>query len=239
MAWSKEEKVRRRAAAAGPHPKPRGRAPKGKTWDQDSGEWIASPSSTKEAFYIGTAAAFTWETPVIFDHAGMDGCLADPLLPGELHENVQVTPRGSRVHLFKHTSPGGTVRQEEYTSPAGGLAMPDQSAEARARRAKCERGFFVPEWTAASSFSMRRSRKKVHRVRCSHCEQWIRIMRDGRMRPHSLYDTMGRRQAEAYKIEHADSLPRKRTGEVMLRCSSSYVYYGPAESDGSDSDSES
>ena len=35
-----------------------------------------------------------------------------------LHEHVQMTPRGSRVHSFEHTSPGGTVRLEEYKSPA-------------------------------------------------------------------------------------------------------------------------
>ena len=40
-------------------------------------------------------------------------------LPGNLHEHVEVTPRGSRAHKIKHTSPGGTTRCEEYVSPAG------------------------------------------------------------------------------------------------------------------------
>ena len=44
MAWSKEVKARCRAEAAGPHPKPRGRAPLGadgrrKCWDKDNGGW--------------------------------------------------------------------------------------------------------------------------------------------------------------------------------------------------------
>ena len=49
MALSKEEKARRRAAAAGPYPKPRGRAPMGsnglpKHWDQAGGGWKDSPT---------------------------------------------------------------------------------------------------------------------------------------------------------------------------------------------------
>ena len=41
------------------------------------------------------------------------------LLPGALHKHVQVTPSGHRSHTIKHTSPGGTTRVEEYSSPAG------------------------------------------------------------------------------------------------------------------------
>ena len=37
----------------------------------------------------------------------------------QLYEYVQVTPHGSRAHAMKHTSPGGTVREKEYVSPAG------------------------------------------------------------------------------------------------------------------------
>ena len=44
MAWSKEEKRRRRAEAAGPYPKPRGHVPRGsngarKYWDRQIGGW--------------------------------------------------------------------------------------------------------------------------------------------------------------------------------------------------------
>ena len=44
MAWSKAEKARRRAEAAGPYPKPRGRVPRGsdgapKIWDSQQGGW--------------------------------------------------------------------------------------------------------------------------------------------------------------------------------------------------------
>ena len=41
------------------------------------------------------------------------------MLPGKLHEHVQVTPHGSRSHTIEHTSPGGTLRHESYLSPAG------------------------------------------------------------------------------------------------------------------------
>ena len=40
-------------------------------------------------------------------------------LPGQLHEEVITTPRGRRKHKLKHTSPGGTTRDDEYVSPAG------------------------------------------------------------------------------------------------------------------------
>ena len=41
-------------------------------------------------------------------------------LPGQLHETVCVTPtHGRRQHRFQHISPGGSVRHDEYMSPAG------------------------------------------------------------------------------------------------------------------------
>ena len=39
------------------------------------------------------------------------------LLPGTLHEHVQMTPGGRRSHTIKHTSPGGTTRVKQYSSP--------------------------------------------------------------------------------------------------------------------------
>ena len=39
------------------------------------------------------------------------------LLPGDLHEHVQVTPRGSRAHTITHASPGGTLRAKQHVSP--------------------------------------------------------------------------------------------------------------------------
>ena len=36
------------------------------------------------------------------------------LVSGRLDEQVQVTPEGRRKHHFKHTSPGGTIRSEQY-----------------------------------------------------------------------------------------------------------------------------
>lgn len=41
------------------------------------------------------------------------------LVSGRLDEQVQVTPEGRRKHHFKHTSPGGTIRSDEYFSPPG------------------------------------------------------------------------------------------------------------------------
>ena len=41
------------------------------------------------------------------------------LVSGRLCEDMQVMPQGRRKHSIKHTSPGGTIRSDEYFSPAG------------------------------------------------------------------------------------------------------------------------
>jgi hypothetical protein len=41
------------------------------------------------------------------------------VLPGQLREDILVTPRGRRRHSFSHSSPGGTTRLDEYFSPPG------------------------------------------------------------------------------------------------------------------------
>ena len=129
MAWSKEEKARRWAAAAGPYPRPHGRAPAGKTWDKESGGWVARDSSSPPEV-VATAApvdndtsckvVVTWEVPVVIpaamDHVYEHTTPADIVLPAYgkiatrlLHEHEQLSPRGSRAHTFEHTSPGGTT----------------------------------------------------------------------------------------------------------------------------------
>lgn len=59
------------------------------------------------------------------------------LVSGRLDEQVQVTPEGRRKHHFKHTSPGGTIRSDEYFlssrpqwRPAGILLAPNRGFEA-------------------------------------------------------------------------------------------------------------
>ena len=51
-------------------------------------------------------------------------------VPGQLREDVFVTPRGRRKHKFKFTSPGGSCHFDEYVSPAGvqRQAGPDRAA---------------------------------------------------------------------------------------------------------------
>ena len=49
------------------------------------------------------------------------------------HEHVAVTPRGSRVHTIKHTSPGGTTRSDKYVSPASGRQAVDNRNSWRLR----------------------------------------------------------------------------------------------------------
>ena len=129
MALSKEEKKRRRAIAAGPFPKPRGRAPAGKTWDKGCGEWVALDGSSAPEAVATTApvdddtsceVVVAWEVPIVIpvamDHVYEHTTPADILLPvyGNtairlLHEHEQLSPRGSRAHTFEHVSPGGTT----------------------------------------------------------------------------------------------------------------------------------
>ena len=133
MALDKEEKKRRRAIAAGPFPRPRGRAPAGKTWDKDRGDWVALDGNSAPEAVATTApvdddtsceVVVTWEVPMVIPVA-MDHVYENTTAGGiarndvRLHEHEQLTPRGSRVHTFEHTSPGGTTRLELYTSPAG------------------------------------------------------------------------------------------------------------------------
>ena len=123
--------MRRRAAAAGPYPRPSGRAPAGKTWDKDSGGWVALDGSSTWQLDVATTApvdndtscevVVAWEVPMVIpaamDHVYEHTTPADISLPDGngniatrlLHEHEQLTPRGSRAHTFEHTSPGGTT----------------------------------------------------------------------------------------------------------------------------------
>ena len=90
------------------------------------------------------------------------------LVSGRLCEDMQVTPQGRRKHSFKHTSPGGTIRSDEYFSPAGPsrgdqrascllriagarhAALPVRAALAAERRRRLL--LFVEGFVAATSF---------------------------------------------------------------------------------------
>ena len=90
------------------------------------------------------------------------------LVSGRLCEDMQVTPQGRRKHSFKHTSPGGTIRSDEYFSPAGPsrgdqrascllriagarhAALPVRAALAAERRRRLL--LFVEGFVAAASF---------------------------------------------------------------------------------------
>ena len=65
--------------------------------------------------------ATAWAPPTFwqpYEMSGSEESSSEESSGTRLHEHVQMTPRGSRVHSFEHTSPGGTVRLEEYKSPA-------------------------------------------------------------------------------------------------------------------------
>ena len=58
-----------------------------------------------------------WDSRKRRRHAGQ--AAGKRLVSGRLCEDMQVTPQGRRKHSLKHTSPGGTIRSDEYFSPAG------------------------------------------------------------------------------------------------------------------------
>ena len=122
MAFSKEEKQRRRAVAAGPYPRPRGRAPCGlngarKTWDKLQGKWRDDvlPMST----WAGTLS-FP-DVPPAPPIAAVQGIILQPWIPAAPQsDNVQRCERTSpshpgrmRVRLTARTS---TPRQRPVTS---------------------------------------------------------------------------------------------------------------------------
>ena len=122
-----------------------------------------------------------------------------------LQEHVQLTPRGSRVHRFEHTSPGGTARVEEYASPADARATREQRRGCRSRiaLARIDPTRVECYWTA-----------------CKHCGSSRRISPDGCMHPHSIGPTLNARQRAAYRESEAYA-------EHGWECLGSRVYYGP------------
>ena len=119
----------RRAQAAGPYPKPRGRAPRGSEWDRESGKWKEStckPQKSSAAVGVAdvphtTGTVTCWQPPVVWEHACIEDPIA-PLLPGSnLHVHEQLASDGSRAHSCVYGSPGGTTHVEQHTSPAGAV----------------------------------------------------------------------------------------------------------------------
>ena len=89
----------------------------------DSATSAASTDGTAAVASVATAVAIVWEPVELFDQPRISEetvqLECDSSLPGKLHEHVQVTPNGRRSHHIKHTSPGGTMREQHYASPAG------------------------------------------------------------------------------------------------------------------------
>ena len=222
--------MRRRAAAAGPYPRPSGRAPAGKTWDKESGDWVAlDGSSTPEAVAITRApvddtsceVVVTWEVPMVIpaamDHVYEHTTSADMRQPcgniatSRLHEHEQLTPRGSRAHTFEHTSPGGTTRLEQYRSPAGSRATAEERIAWRHR--------------IACSRKEMRSRRFVQQysTQCKSCGVQHYILPDGRMRIHSMRETIPSAQRPDYPSRF---LNNRRDA---YQCPGSHDYHGPGK----------
>ena len=91
------------------------------------------------------------------------------MLPGQLLEDVAVTPGGQRRHAFKHTSPGGTTNFDEYVSPAG------------VQQHACEQRLICMHRLAAA----RRAAARVQAAGCGSCEACREYARESVLRRRS------------------------------------------------------
>ena len=102
------------------------------------------------------------------------------LLPGKLHEHVQVTPHGSRAHTVKHTSPGGTMRVEQYISPAGAPQLTREERNAwRLSVAAAKRVAAAAREEEAGDDLERDVWRFLRRRRCGTCTTCIELCRFG------------------------------------------------------------
>ena len=153
------------------------------------------------------APATAWAEPT-FWQLPHEASRTEESSSGQLREQVQLTPRGSRAHSTEHTSPGGTTRLEQYTSPADARATREQRCGWRSRIAHARieaRGLVERYW-----------------VECMHCGRSQHIMPDGCMFPHSLRDTMNRAERAEYREGPAYA-------EHGWLCSGSRMHYGPCD----------
>ena len=237
MAWTKEEKAQRRAAKAGPYPKPRGRAPRGsnglpKSWDKERGGWIDAELSpwAWSSNVVLEAAAQHPEAEAAAEHVAATSFAAAPMVTmvsweplvlwqqtsceqstgsiNQLHERVLLTPRGSRAHAIEYTSPGGTVREERFTSPAHTSATHER---------RCS-------WRSRIADARKEARGLVERyeTQCTQCGRAQHIMPDGCMFPHSLRETIPRGERASY-------MEGPIYAERGWECPGSRVYFGACE----------
>ena len=169
MGWSKEEKARRRAEAAGPHPRPRGRAPRGadgrcKRWDVDNGGWrdddVVFPMLAAPPLPSSASQPQLLQPPPSQPPPSPPPPSLPPPPPKQqqrsetFSEQVLVTPGGSRGHMLKRTSPCGTTRYAQYTSPAGTVPQLLQ----------CESRWAALKQVGWNEFGMNEPRKVVRGV---------------------------------------------------------------------------
>ena len=172
--WRRGSEKARRAAKAAAAPAKKAAAPAKKAVAMATIRWRAPQPLAKPSLARAHSTTPSPSLPPAFSHGA---------LPGQLHEAVCVTPRGRRQHRIKHTSPGGTVRQDEYVSPAGvqqlacehRLACLRRLADTRREETlKMEQGCgscaacqeFSKEWIESCGLSLSRKGCFEIRVRC-------------------------------------------------------------------------
>ena len=155
------------------------------------------------------SASIAWAAPKIWQRAQEEssGCSDTTPVLTRVHEHVQLTPRGSRMHRVEHTSPGGTTRSDERTSPA--------DARETTRKQRCE---WRSRIAHARNEARMETRVRCYKTECSHCGEWRLIRPDGCMDRHSNPPVLNSEQRIAYV-----------RGDNEFECPGSCVYYGPCE----------
>ena len=244
MALSKEAKAERRAKAAGPHPRPRGRAPRDANgrptvWDRQSGGWKSATMSTTMSAVTTTADA---TSPAHHASAATIGVATVSVTVSAATATVTWEAPRFWDHVCKESSctadpllpgklqehvgvtPGGSRKHSfKHISPGGTSRVESYKLPADRRMAIEERC----AWRLRIAGARKVARNKrlgmdveCYRTECAHCRRMQHIMPNGCMFPHSMRETLSAAQRAQYRSEH-DGI------ENMWRCPGSNVYYGP------------
>jgi hypothetical protein len=244
MALSKEAKAERRAKAAGPHPRPRGRTPRDadgrpKEWDRQSGGWKAATMSTTKSAVTTTADA---TSPTHHASAATIGVAAVSVTVSAAAAAVTWEAPRFWDHDCKESSctadpllPGKLQEHVEVT-PGGSRKhcfkhiSPGGTRRVEHYKSPADRSMAIEErcaWRLRIAGARKVARKRrlgmdveFYVTECAHCHRMQHIMPNGCMFPHSMRETLSAAQRAQYRSEH-DGI------ENMWRCPGSSVYYGP------------
>ena len=225
-------RARQRAQKAAPFPKPRGRAPRGsnglpQVWDKERGGWsdadpqpawawsstLQLPELDAATTAINTAAAeavaaatrVAWEAPIFGSSTRASSRRASSRRASPVAGHGCTSACSSR-HVAAACTPSSTFhragRLDVSRTPRPPVRTRRASGRAAGGRASRE-----PAGRHHGMVAVQR-----HDMECAYCGQTRHIMPDGRMRPHSVRETMNTAERAAYRAsqayaEHAMDVP--------------------------------